>query len=95
MDPITMAVASALIRAVGAAVVDARIAPATVKKITDLASALLDNVATTQTEIQELTVQIEAMVEAGVNPTADEWSDLMGQSDAAHAVIQAWKAGES
>jgi hypothetical protein len=44
--------------------------------------------------LKKLTEQVEGMVTAGRNPTADEFSDLRSRSDAAHAAIQGMKIAE-
>lgn len=40
-------------------------------------------------ELQTLTAHIQAMVNAGADPTEDDWNQLKTRSDAAHALIQA------
>lgn len=53
------------------------------------AASLIERGEAGATELEALTAQIEAMIEANRDPTPEEWAALHARSDAAHAILQA------
>lgn len=79
---------SALLRAIAAAPAASSFLTPAIDSILLAAATFIDRGEEGTAALMDLTVHIRSMVDAGRDPTDQEWATLRTRSDAAHAAIQ-------
>lgn len=65
---------------------------AAIRAVLDLAAAAIERGVEGSGELKLLVQKIDSMVADGREPSPEEWDELKRRSDAAHDIIQNWKA---